>query len=281
MGKKQKHPPAEGPDKHTLYEASVQAVDIDLTLFTRIFEERNGHPMKRLREDFCGTAQLAAEWARQGTDHESWGVDFDKQTLDWALTHRMAPLGDASARVHLLHGNVLEVEAPEVDLACALNFSYSVFKERRVILEYFTRVYHQLADDGIFVIDCWGGPTTMQIVVDKRNVAASKDIHNNHVPGFKYLWDQSYFNFIDNHIITHIHFRLKDGTKYRKAFTYDWRLWGLPELQDILSDAGFAETECWFDGWDEEEDDADGHYERVKEYTEMDSWVGYIAAYKR
>ena len=281
MGKKRRLQPATRPDKHTLYEASVQAVDIDLNLFASILEERNGHPLKKIREDFCGTAQLAVEWVRQGTDHESWGIDLDKPTLDWAREHRMGPLGGDSARVHLFHANVLEIEVPKVDLACALNFSYSVFKERRVMLEYFTRVYHQLADDGIFILDSWGGPTTIQTVVDKRDVPGSRDIHNNQVPGFKYLWDQSYFNFIDNHIITHIHFRLKDGTKYKEAFTYDWRLWGLPELRDILTDAGFVETECWFDGWDDEVEDTDGHYARVKEYTEMDSWVGYIAAYKR
>ena len=256
-------------------------MDIDIALFTRMFEERNKRPLKKIREDFCGTAQLAAEWVKQGPDCEAWGIDLDAPTLSWAREHRMNPLGEAANRVHLIEANVLEVETPKVDLTCALNFSYSVFKERKQMVAYFTRVYNQLGEDGIFVIDAWGGPTTMQITVDKRDVPSSKDIHGNKVPGFKYMWDQDYFNFIDNHMITHIHFRLKDGTKYKEAFTYDWRLWGLPELKDILTDAGFVKTECWFDSWVDEDDDTDGVYERVRDYTGMDSWVGYIAAYKK
>ena len=269
-------------DKHQLYEAAVQAVDVDLPLFQRVFKKVSKRPMKTIREDFCGTAQFAAEWVRLGKNHEAWGIDLDKPTLDGAKQYRIGPLSeDEKARVHLVHENVLNVTGPKVDLVAALNFSYSVFKDRKTLLEYFTRVRESLVDDGVFIVDVWGGPTSMQITSDKRDVAECEDIYGGKIPAFKYEWDQSYFNAVDNHIVCHIHFKLPGQQKIKKAFTYDWRLWGLPELRDVMIDAGFISVDAWFDGWDEDEEDTDGNYQPVTEYEEMDAWVGYLVATKK
>ena len=75
-------------DKHQLYEAAVQAVDVDLPLFQRVFKKVSKRPMKTIREDFCGTAQFAAEWVRLGKNHEAWGIDLDKPT-GWAKQYRI------------------------------------------------------------------------------------------------------------------------------------------------------------------------------------------------
>ena len=32
----------------------------------------------------------------------------------------------------------------------------------------------------------------------------------------------------------HIHFKFPDGSKLKKAFTYEWRLWTAPEIRELL-----------------------------------------------
>ena len=43
-------------------------------------------------------------------------------------------------RVTLINADVLRVQTEPVDVIAALNFSYWVFRERRVLLRYFRRV---------------------------------------------------------------------------------------------------------------------------------------------
>ena len=45
-----------------LYEQSVQDTEITINLIDRIYRGRNGRLAMSLREDFCGTAQLCADW---------------------------------------------------------------------------------------------------------------------------------------------------------------------------------------------------------------------------
>ncbi|MDM7913964.1 MAG: hypothetical protein QUU85_01675 [Candidatus Eisenbacteria bacterium] len=96
------------------------------------------------------------------------------------------------------------------------------------------------------------------------------------VPGFTYVWEQASFNPIDHHIRCYIHFRFPDGRKMERAFRYDWRFWTLPELQEILLEAGFRSAEVYLEGWDDEADEADGIYRRRKSFEEMAGWVAYV-----
>ena len=64
--------------------------------------------------------------------------------------------------------------------------------------------------------------------------------------------------------------------KLRKAFTYDWRLWTLPEIQELLREAGFASTEVYVDGWDEETEEGDGIYRRRTVLENQAAWVAYV-----
>ena len=48
-------------------------------------------------------------------EHEAWGIDFHQPTLDWGIEHNISPLSDdQQSRVHLICGDVLEVETPKV-----------------------------------------------------------------------------------------------------------------------------------------------------------------------
>ena len=177
--------------RHVLYEGAVQNVDIDYTFFQRVFKRNRGRAATTLREDFSGTSVLACEWARRNKQNETWGIDFDPEVLEWGKEQRLCKLTEEEkSRVHLICDDVRNYKnEPGVDICCALNFSYSFFKERKELLHYFKWVYENLNEDGIFIIDSYGGPGAMDVTKDKRTVEADVDWAGNKCPKFKYAWD--------------------------------------------------------------------------------------------
>ena len=127
---KKKHRGPKTRDRLRLYEMSVQSPEFDVDFFDRAYRKKNGCLPLLLKEDFCGTAALCAEWVRTRAGNRAVGVDLDRPTLDWAEKHQVAPLGDQARRIQLIHSNVLEVRKPKVDVVAALNYSYFVFKHR-------------------------------------------------------------------------------------------------------------------------------------------------------
>jgi hypothetical protein len=77
----------------------------------------------------------------------------------------------------------------------------------------------------------------------------------------------------------HIHFKFPDGSKIKKAFTYEWRIWSLPEIRELLLEAGFKSARIY---WEGEDEDGEGN----GEFTETETgdadlaWVSYIVAEK-
>ena len=71
----------------------------------------------------------------------------------------------------------------------------------------------------------------------------------------------------------------KDGEKYEKVFTYDWRMWSIPELREILADAGFSRTLAYWEG-EGEDGEGDGEFYLSNNEENCESWVTYIAAIK-
>jgi SAM-dependent methyltransferase len=278
MGKRKKGKVAKKPfrDRHYLYTAAVQSVEADLDFFNKVYRARRGKRFHRLREDFCGTAVLAHEFVRRHRENQAWGVDLDEATLDWGAQHYGPRIGAAAERLHLMKANVLEIGRPTVDVVNALNFSYSVFKERRELLRYFRKVRRSLRPGGIFFIDSWGGFDVMCEDTESRKIPTEKAFDGTRVPGFRYIWEQARFNPVDHQIVCHIHFKLKDGTKLKRAFTYDWRLWTLPELQELMREAGFASTEVHIEGWDDDEEDTDGIFRKKSYFENQSGWVAYV-----
>jgi hypothetical protein len=99
------------------------------------------------------------------------------------------------------------------------------------------------------------------------------------VGSFSYIWDQDVFNPINGDFLCHIHFKIKDGKMIRKAFTYDWRLWTISEIKDILMDAGFSEVRIY---WEDEDEDGEGTgtFRWRKKAENTTAWVAYIVALK-
>lgn len=268
------------PDRHLLYSAAVQSVEADLGFFQSIYRKTNGKPLHWLREDFCGTALLASEWVRQRPDHRAWGVDKDRAALSWSRKRYGPRLGQAAQRLHLVRGDVSDICDPKVQVIAALNFSYCVFKTRDSLGHYFRQVRRSLQPGGIFFLDALGGTEAMCENTERRRVAASKGFDGSRVPAFTYLWEQACFNPIDHHFLCHIHFKLRGGRQLRRAFSYDWRLWMLPELQELMLEAGFASVEMHFEGWDEKHDEPDGNFRRRSYFENQAGWVAYVIGLK-
>jgi SAM-dependent methyltransferase len=266
-------------DRHLLYSAAVQSVDADLDFFQRVFRRTRGRPFRTLREDFCGTAALACEWARRRPDHRAWGVDLDRATLDWARERYLPVLGKGASRVQLVCGDVLETSGPRVDVVAALNFSYAVFKSRDKLRQYLRGVRGSLHANGIFFMDVFGGTEAICEDVEHRKIEKSTAFDGTEIPPFRYTWEQARFNPIDHHIVCYIHFKLRDGTKLKRAFSYDWRLWTLPELREILLEAGFASVEVYVEGWDDDADDTDGIFRRRTRFENQSGWVAYVVGF--
>jgi len=268
---------ADKADLHELYEKSVQSPEADIEFFINTYKVLRGKEPLDMREDFCGTGYLSVEWCKSHPQRRAQGIDLDRPTLDWGLEHNVNPAGpDVASRVELVEANVLDTSDFRADITCACNFSYNIFKTREALREYFEAVHRGLKDDGIFVMDVFGGTETMDILEEERDVDDED---------FTYIWDQDKFNPITNEILCYIHFNFPDGSAIRKAFTYDWRLWQLPELSELLQEAGFSKVRVYWEEFVDDDDDSDelegtGEYFEATDVENQESWVNYIVAEK-
>jgi len=263
------------PDRHLLYVPAVQDYDHDLDALVEIYRRRNGRAPRTLREDFCGTAALACEWVRRGARHRAWGVDLHAATLAWARRRRMPALGAAARRLTLIHGDARRVSRP-VDLVLALNYSYWVFRQREELREYFSAARRSLARGGLLCLDAFGGTDAAQALVETRQVPAARGPAGERVPPFRYIWEQEAFNPVDHRLLCHIHFRLRDGREMRRAFTYDWRMWTLPEIRELLAEAGFRDSIVYVQDWDDEAGEPLGTYRARRRFENQLGWLAYV-----
>lgn len=272
---------AKTADRHVLYENAVQGVDSVLDTMSRVYRRTNQRLPRVLREDFCGTALMAAAWVERSKQNRAIGVDLDRATLDWGIAHHVPCLDKSAAgRLQLLCEDVLTVKTRPADLIGAFNFSFNVFKERDVLLAYFRAAHAALARGGIFWLDEFCGPESHTDTVDKKKVVDGVTPDGRKLEKFTYLWEQKNYNPLTSEATCSIHFRFKDGTRMQNAFVYDWRIWTLPELADLLRDAGFSRTEFYMQGWDDEQDDVDGIFRKRARIEVWDSWYGYVAGFK-
>ena len=95
-------------DPHTLYELAVQDADATVDFIDSVFDDEYGREPVSLREDFCGTAKLCAEWVKRGRKRTAVGLDIDAPTLAWGKRNNIAPLSrDEKRRVELIKRDVL------------------------------------------------------------------------------------------------------------------------------------------------------------------------------
>jgi hypothetical protein len=261
---------AEKSDKHILYEKAVQDADAEIEFIEATYSDLRGRSLRTLREDFCGTASVATTWVRRHRGNHALGVDLDPEVLAWGQAHHVARLTAGERdRLRLVEGNVLSVHSPNQDAVLAMNFSYWIFKQRAQLRSYFKTVLGHLNSEGVFFLDCYGGYDAFRVLRERRRLG-----------NFTYIWDQASYNPVTGDYRCHIHFRFADGSKLERAFTYDWRLWTLPEVREILAEAGFSRTLVYWQGWDEDEEDGDGDFKPIEEAEPDAGWIAYVVALK-
>ena len=266
--KRRKPSIAETADKHRYYEKAVQCVEAEIDFIDQTFRKRKGRTPTSLREDFCGTANASCEWIRRRRTNTAYSVDIDASVLDWGRRHHLEKLNKQQAgRIQLLNADVFKAKTPAVDIVVAMNFSYWCLKQRSALRRYFKKAHACLAADGILFLDAFGGYEAAREMQERTPYK-----------GFTYIWDQAKFNPITSDALMHIHFKFKDGSMLKKAFTYDWRLWTLPELTELLTESGFKPTVYW------EGENADGNgngiYSPTTQGTADAGWVAFIVAEK-
>ncbi len=262
-------PLARQADKYDLYQQSVQEPECEVEFFDRVFRKEYGRRPMVLREDFCGTFAVCCAWAVSHSRREAIGVDLDPEPLAWGREHNLGRISAAAqARVVLVQDDVRKLHTRKADVLAAQNFSFFIFKTREALRGYFEVARRNLADEGVMVLDMMGGSEVM--IEDHRDVRK--------VNGFRYVWEQARFDPITHDGLYHIHFRFADGSKMKKAFTYDWRLWTLPEVRELLLEAGFSRADVYWEDTDPDTGEGNGVY-RCRRQAESDpSWVAYVVA---
>ena len=260
---------AHNADRHDLYQRSVQVPDQEIRLLEKVFRAHAGRSPLHLREDFCGTALLCARWAKSHSERTAIGLDTSRPTLEWGRAHNLSTIGAAAARVTLLEQDVLVPTRRKVEVIGAYNYSYQVFLEREQLRRYFRAAHRSLTDDGLFVLDAIGGFEGPQARVERRRM-----------DGWTYIWEHERYDAVNGGFRCHISFEFRDGSALRRSFTYDWRHYSLPELRDILLDAGFASVDAYWEGTDASGREGSGTFHRVSGAENEPVWNAYLVARK-
>jgi len=255
-------------DRHWLYQEAVQSPEVHFGFFDRVYRDRNGRAPRVLKEDFCGTALLAREWVLLREDNVAIGVDLDAPTLRWGRERNLNTLEpDERRRVILKRANVLDVTTPKVEMVVALNFSYNIFHTREELREYFEAARRSLRPGGVFIGDIFGGWEAQKPMEERTRYA-----------GFTYVWDQSKFDPLANNGLYRIHFEFHDGGGIRNAFRYDWRLWSIPELRELLYEAGFKDVDIYFEEIDRSTGFGNSRFRRMTTAANSEGWIAYFVA---
>ena len=259
--------------KYSLYLQAVQSPELDVKFFRKVYMglNRKKEPTT-LREDFCGSFALSCEWVKLQKHHKAIAVDLDKEPLDWGHKHHFQALNaEKQKRLKVCQGDVRTFHSREkADIIVAPNFSSSFFHHRSAMKDYQKNAYRELPKGGILMIDTFGGSECM---VPNEEETQYTDL------GFSYFWDQETFDPITNLGRFHIHFRLKTGRLLKKAFSYSFRLWSLPELRELMTEVGFKETYIYWEGTTRK-GEGNGVFTQKEKGEACETWIAYVVGRK-
>jgi hypothetical protein len=270
---------ADGVDKYALYRLAVQDPEHEVLEFVRFYKDSYQAIPLRLREDFCAAAAVCAEWVKSHPERTAVGVDLDKEPLAYGTTHYLSKLQPSQrARVKLLNEDVLACGA-KAQIIAAQNYSFFLFKTRPQLLKYFRQAHRSLEQEGILILDMMGGGALHDQGEEESRQVARPTAEDKKLPPFRYVWEQEKFNPITHDVLFHIHFRFSDGSALQRAFSYDWRLWSVPEVRELLTEAGFSKVHVYWETVDKQ-GNLSGNYRRATEGRADQTWLAYIVAEK-
>jgi SAM-dependent methyltransferase len=196
---------AQRADKFALYERAVQDPPRHVRLLAQQAQLSLLRAPQLLREDFCGSAAIARQWVKR-PGCAAVGVDHDPDALLHAMVRAEETLTRAQRqRLGLEIGDVRRVRETKlgrtVEVVCAFNFSYCVFKTDAALLGYLRAARRNLVPGGVLMLDVWGGAQTQLLLVDRERLGT-----------VFYVWDQVRFDPLTYHVDCRIHFEFKDGS---------------------------------------------------------------------
>lgn len=139
-------------------------------------------------------------------------------------------------------------------------------------------------DGSILVLDILGGHAGESSVKLRRQ---------NEISGLSYLWEQAKFDPVKRQLTCHISLKDPQTSQVLKhAFTYHWKLWTIPEVVELLEEAGFADVHIWIRcmigtgdadaGQDEVENDFEDYQDLASNPTMLSKlskgWTAFIVA---
>lgn len=254
-------------DKYEYYIKSVQQPEDDVDFFLKVFQQLCGRKPRVLREDFCGTFIVCMEWVKRHPNFVAHGLDLDLEPIVYGREKFLPKLSSHQRdRVFVHQMNVLDPEVPMSDMIVALNFSYFLFKSRQELKMYFENCRRSLNPGGVFLLDAFGGSLCYDANEEETKYRS-----------YSYFWDQASFDPITNEATFFIHFKRKGEAKRERVFRYDWRMWSIPEVREVLEEVGFKTTHTYWEGTTRS-GAGDGNY-RIRQHGEpCEAWVSYIAA---
>ncbi len=246
---------------------AVQSPEADCQFISDTFKQIKGKRPHDLREDFCGTFAICCAWVKRNKHNRALGIDLDPEPIEYGKTHYLTKLKEEQqGRVEIKQGSVMNAQSRPMDVIIAFNFSFYLFKSRLMLRRYFKKALSGLRHDGLLIVDCFGG----------KDCQEANEEHSK-ISGFDYYWEQSGFNPITHEAMFHIHFKRKGEKKRERVFSYDWRLWTIPEIREIMLEAGFKRTHVYWEGTTRA-GTGDGNFKKREIGEECNGWVAYVVA---
>ena len=253
---------------HALYEAAVQNVDTDLDFGVRVYTSFHKKKPQRIREDFCGTAKLAGALG---------GVTLIMRLGELTFTplpsHRPSHISICFRWMNKsalpCYAMMYSRQKPlSTSVLCSISPSVSLKNVSRCA--YFQQVYRHLRPGGMLVLDLYGGTESVTEKRDDiREIPGFTTPQGLEIPDFEYVWDQVAYNPINHYTQCEIHFNVPGWKPLQSAFRYDWRLWTLPEISEILAEAGFSSSAVYLHDFDED-GESDEIFRRRKKYQNVE-----------
>jgi hypothetical protein len=151
-----------------------------------------------------------------------------------------------------------------------------VLRTRPELRDYLSTARRSLRAGGLLLLDAFGGTDAQQALVERSRIRASRGPGGEYIPPFTFEWEQASFNPVDHRLRCWIHFRLGDGRLMRRAFGYDWRMWTLPEIRELMAEAGFRRSRVYLQDWDDAAGRALTTYSPRERFENQSGWLAYV-----
>lgn len=246
----------------------------DIERISKIYKELFSKEALSLREDFSGTFALSCCWVQSDSKRSAIAIDNDKPTLDYGKKNYLAGMSqEEQKRLKVQLSNAI-IKTDPVDIVAVFNFSYCLIHERERLLDYLKNIHDSLNENGMMILDLFGGSESETPEVQERDID-----NNDQILPFTFEFERKSFNPISRISNYAIHFKYQDGTEIMDAFTYEFRMWSITEIRDLFKEAGFSKSMVYWEDFDKD-GFGNGKFYATEEEENSLNWNSYIVGIK-